>query len=185
MRMVPAATERARGELEASPSTRGNEWRTLFLGAVDVGGDEHAVPMDKLRSIGIIDDLDADPLTRAHAEYGAGGGAVVTDGRENVGAVQFDGDGRDAKGVVGRSLGGLGGQRWSGSECPGDPGGEARDGSVRQGQAAELEEIAPIQSNVTARGTGPACMVSCKERKGQGARGNGVTATNGAFSSSK
>ncbi len=88
-------------ELDALAAMGRDNRRTLLLGAVDVGWDEQPVPVDELRRIGVVDDFYGDGLAFAHAQDGAGGGAVVADGGEDVGPVELDGDRRDAEGVVG------------------------------------------------------------------------------------
>src|SRR5271169_4854936 len=92
MRVVPAASRRTGGKLEAAPAMRRYEWRTLFLRSVHFRRNEHAMPMHELRRIGVIYNVDGDRLSFPHAQHGAGRGVVITDGRENVGAVEFDGN---------------------------------------------------------------------------------------------
>ena len=79
-----------------------NGRRVLFFGAVDFGGDEEAVPVDELGRVGVVDDVDGDGLALLHAENRAGRCAVVADGGEDAVRREFDSDGRDAEGDVGR-----------------------------------------------------------------------------------
>ena len=90
---------------------RRNERRALLFGAVDLWRDEHAVPVDEFRGVGVVDDVDGDGLAFAHAQDGSGRSAVVADGGEDVRAGEFDGDRGDAEGVVCLAAGR--GARWA------------------------------------------------------------------------
>ena len=97
-------------KLEALAAVRRDEGGVFFFDAVDVGGDGEAVPVDELRGVGVVDDVDGDGLAFLHAEDGAGGGAVVADGGEDAVGGEFDGDGGDAEGdVAGAAAGGAAG----------------------------------------------------------------------------
>src|SRR5215469_15083591 len=109
MGVIPAASRRAGRELNAPAAMGGNEWGAFLFGAVDIGGNQHAMPVHQLGSIGIVDDVDSGGLAFAHAEERAWGATVVADGRDDMGAVEFDGDRRDAKRVVSFGFVGIGG----------------------------------------------------------------------------
>jgi hypothetical protein len=120
----------------------------LLLDAVDVGGDEEAVPVDEFGRVGLVDDGDGDGLALLHAQDRAGGGAVVADGGEDAVGGEFDGDGRDAEGDVGAGDGGGRGLIWRLARgCAGEhdhlAGGGAR-GCGGEGEGAEFEEIASV-----------------------------------------
>ena len=119
--------------------------RALFPGAIYFRGNEHAVPMDKLRRVRVIDDLDRNPLARPHPQHRSGCTAVVADRRQNVRAVEFDGDRRNAKRVVSTDLLSLAGQRPERGGVSTDR--QPSDASLRQSDAAEFEETAPIHRN--------------------------------------
>ena len=107
------------------------------------GGMSMPVPVDELRRIGVVDDVDGDGLAFAHAQNGAGRRAVVADGGDDVRPVEFDGDRRDAEGVVGFGL-------RHGRGCRGEDLGrlgqkrDARGPGLGQRHAAEPQEIAPV-----------------------------------------
>ena len=113
--VVPARAEGRGGEAVAALAVGRNDGRAFFVDAVDFGGDGEAVPVDELGGVGVVDDVDGDGLAFLHAQDRAGRGAVVADGGEDAVLGEFDGDGRDAKGDVGRS-GRCGGRRvgWAG-----------------------------------------------------------------------
>jgi hypothetical protein len=58
--------------------------RALFLSAVDLGRDEHAMPMNKLRCIRVVDDVNGNPSPGPHSKEGSGCGTVIPDGGENM-----------------------------------------------------------------------------------------------------
>ncbi len=70
--VIPAAAGGAGSELEAAPAVRRDEGRAFFFGAVHLGRNEHAVPVDQLRRVGVVDDIDRDRLALAHAQNRAG-----------------------------------------------------------------------------------------------------------------
>jgi hypothetical protein len=59
-------------EADASASVRRNKRRALLGGAIDVGGDELAVPVQLLRRVGLIVDIDGDLLAFFKASRGPG-----------------------------------------------------------------------------------------------------------------
>jgi len=98
--VIPAAAGRTRGELIAPSGVRFDNRRALFFGAIDLGRDEHAMPVDEFRRVGIVEDIDGDGLAFLEAQHRSGSGAVVANGGENVRGVELDRDGGDAKGDV-------------------------------------------------------------------------------------
>ncbi len=141
--VVPAGAEGGGGELVAAcwPCGR-DEGGAFFFDAVDVGGDEHAVPVDELGGVGVVDDVDGDGLALLHAEDGAGGCAVVADGGEDAVGGELDGDGRDAEGDVGFA-GGVADWGWAPAGMRAWAGRRVAAG-LGQGEAAELEEVAAM-----------------------------------------
>src|SRR5215468_8726757 len=85
VRVIPSASGWTWREFEAPPSMRLYDRRALLLRAVHLGRDEHAMPMNKLRCIRVVDDVNSDPSPGPHSKEGAGCGAVIPGGRENVG----------------------------------------------------------------------------------------------------
>ena len=125
----------------------GNERGAFLFGAVDVGGNQHAMPVHQLRSIGIVDDVDGGGLAFAHSKERAWGATVVADGGEDMRAVEFDGDRRDAKRVVGFGFVVIGGggrgvvlrDVWRKRQ--------AKHPTLCEGCAAELKKIAPLHDS--------------------------------------
>src|SRR6266566_6140248 len=107
-------------------------------------------PLFRLRAgrrvgIDVVNDVNPDPSPGTQAKEGAGCGTVVPDGGENMGAVEFHGDGGNAKQVIGVVFGGMArGQPWSAGRLADR---QPRRRGVSQSHAAEFEETAPIQSN--------------------------------------
>jgi hypothetical protein len=102
--------------------------------------------VDEFGDVGRVDDIDGDGFALAHAENGAGGGAVVADGREDALGGELDGDRGDAEGVVGFACGWRSGVlhrpwRWRGRLG----GQESGCCCLGEGEAAEPEEVAPLQ----------------------------------------
>ncbi len=92
----------------AAPVWR-HEGRALFRGAIDIGRDGLAVPMDLLRPVGVIVDVDGDALAFFEAQQRAGELTVVVgDGDDAIGR-ELDGRGGDGEAVVGGRLAGRGG----------------------------------------------------------------------------
>ena len=81
-----------------------NEWSALFGGAVDVGGNELAVPVQLLGNVGVVANIDGDLLAFFQAKQRAGKLAVVGgDGDDALGR-DFQGLGGDGESVVGRDV---------------------------------------------------------------------------------
>ena len=137
--VIPAAAGRAGRELEAVAAVRRHQGRAFLLGAVHLGRDQHAVPVDQFRRVGVVDDLHGDRLAFPHAQHRAWCNSVVADGGEDVGAVELDGDRRDAQGVVGLGVG-----AGAAGGLPGRASGSRPRPGLRQRHAAELQEIAPV-----------------------------------------
>ena len=116
--VVPAGAGGARGELIAAAALWRDEGCGFLFDPVDFGGDEQAVPVDEFGDVGGVDDVDGDGLALAHAQDGAGRGAVVADGAEDAFGGELDGDGGDAEGVVGFAFGGGCGVRGLGDHLP-------------------------------------------------------------------
>src|SRR5437016_9311579 len=96
------------------------------------------MPMNKLRCIRVVDDVNPDPSPGPQAKEGAGCGTVVPDGGENMGAVEFHGDGGNAKQVIGVVFGGMArGQPWSAGRLADR---QPRRRGVSQSHAAEFED---------------------------------------------
>src|SRR6202044_3339232 len=72
------------------PAMRWHERRAFLLSAVNLGWNEHTVPMHEFRCVGVIHHVDDDRFALAHAQNRPRGGAVVADGRDDVRAVEFD-----------------------------------------------------------------------------------------------
>ena len=59
---VPAGRGR---ELVAAAAVRRDGRRVFFFDAVDVGGDQEAVPVDEFGRVGVVDNVDGDGLAFA------------------------------------------------------------------------------------------------------------------------
>src|SRR5208283_1246253 len=80
MRVVPPAARRPRSELEPPLPVWRYRRRTLFLRAVHLGWNQHAVPVHKLWRIRSIDHIDRDRLSLLHPQHRSRCCTVVTDG---------------------------------------------------------------------------------------------------------
>ena len=81
MRVVPSRSSRTGLESQTVPTVWGHQRRTFLFRAVHLGGNEHAVPMDKLRRIGFVDYIHRYRLALPHAQHRARRRAVIADGR--------------------------------------------------------------------------------------------------------
>ena len=70
VRVIPARAGRARGELIAAAAARRDHRRAFLLGAVHVGRNEQAVPVNELGDVGVVDDVHGDGHALAHAQEG-------------------------------------------------------------------------------------------------------------------
>ena len=89
-----------RHEVDAAHVTRRDVWRAFLGGAVNINGHELTVPVQLLRGVGVIIDVDDDPLTFGEAEEGPRKLSVVEGGRDNVLRRQFNQSGADAQAIV-------------------------------------------------------------------------------------
>ena len=175
-----------RREFVAAASVRRNGGRAFFLGAVDFGGNEQAVPVDDLGRIGLVDDVDGDGLALLHAQDRARRRAVVADGGEDPVGGKFDGDRGDAEGDVGGRRGrgeGLwalaAGRAWTIRAA-------ASGGGGGEGQWAELSRSRRFMSSspfsmrsAALRAVIPACRVSRGLRMGHARRRSTALESNG------
>ena len=128
--VVPAGAEGFGRELVAAVAAGWDEGGAFFFDSVDVGGDQHAVPVDQLGGVGVVDDVDGEGPALFHPQDWPGGCSVVADGGEDAVGGELDGDGLDAQGEVG--FGGGGGLRCGGGHLhlgEGRSGGEEAGGS--------------------------------------------------------
>src|SRR5579862_6984064 len=82
----------------------GNVWRAFFGGAIHIGRDKLAVPVELLGCVGVVVNFDRDRLAFLEPQERARELAVVGDGGNDAVFGDFDGAGLDAQGVVGRRL---------------------------------------------------------------------------------
>ena len=61
--VVEAIARRLRHEGDATLAARGDEWRALFGGAINVDGYELSVPVQLLGRVSVVEDVDGDALT--------------------------------------------------------------------------------------------------------------------------
>ena len=108
MAVIPARPRGARNKRILTDAAGGHEWSSFFLGAVYVGRDEEAVPVNQFWSFRVVDDLDRDGLALAQAQDGAGSRAVVSGRFDHFLRRDFDLDFGDANGHVGPGVTGLG-----------------------------------------------------------------------------
>src|SRR5580700_8713252 len=145
MGVVPAASRWTGSELETALPVRRHGRRTLFLGAVHVRTNQHAMPVHKLRRVGTIDDVDRDRLALLHPQQWPGCDTVITDSRENMRAVEFDGGRCNAKRVIRLRLGNRIG-RSRGILAALHRGPQTRQSGLRQCYAPKLEEVASVHN---------------------------------------
>ena len=99
--VVPARSSRTRRKLIAAAATRRDRRRALLLHSIDIGWNQHAVPMHQFRYIRVVDYIHAYGLAFAHPQHRSGRGVVVSDGAQNVVGRELHGNRSDAQGVVG------------------------------------------------------------------------------------
>ena len=90
---------------DAAAAVRRDEGRALFRGAIDIGGDELAVPMELLGPVGFVVDVDGDALAFFEAQERPGKLAVVGGRGDDAVGREFDRSRGNGKGVVGGSVG--------------------------------------------------------------------------------
>ena len=98
--VVPAGAGGRGRELVGATAVGRDGRRFFFFDAVDLGGNEEAVPVDEFGRVGVVDDVDGDGLAFLHAKDRAGRGTVVADGGEDAVGGEFDRDRGDAQGDV-------------------------------------------------------------------------------------
>ena len=101
MGVVEAEARRLRHKGHAAHAVRGNVGRSLLGRAVDVDRNELAVPVQLLRRIGVVVDIDNDPLAFHKTQQRSGKLTVIECRRHNVLRRQFDQSGSDAQRIVG------------------------------------------------------------------------------------
>src|SRR5580698_6637276 len=89
MAVVEVVARRPGNEPDAAAAPRGNERSALLGSAIYVGGNELPVPMQLLRRVGLIVDVDGDRAPFLEAEQRTGELAVVGGSRENAIGRQF------------------------------------------------------------------------------------------------
>ena len=104
--VVEAVAGRLGNESDAAASMRGNEGRSLFGRAIDVGGNKLPVPMQLLGRVGLIVDVDGDRAPFLEAEQRPGKLAVVGGSGDDAIRRQFHRLHGDRQGVI----------RWDGFE---------------------------------------------------------------------
>src|SRR5580704_3781528 len=104
MRVVKAKTRRPRHKRNSPAAMRWDEGRTLFSRSVDIRRDELSMPVELLRRIRVVANVDRDPFSFLQAKQRTGKLSVVVGDRDDSIRRQFDGCGGDCEGVVGRSL---------------------------------------------------------------------------------
>jgi hypothetical protein len=82
--MNPADSSWPRSELISDLVARRHHDALLFAGAVDLGGDELAVPMYELGTVSIVIYLDRDLFAFAQPDQGSRDLTIVTDGTDSL-----------------------------------------------------------------------------------------------------
>ena len=98
--VVPTRACRSRRKPKLAVAMRRNGRRFLLFHAVNFGWNQKTVPVDKFGRVRVIDNVHSDGLAFAHAEYGAGRSAVVSDGADDAGRGELDRNRPDAQGEV-------------------------------------------------------------------------------------
>ena len=101
MRVIEAEASGLRYEGDAPHPMWRDEGRALHCGAVDVARDHLAVPVNEIRHVGIVVDIEHGSLPLLEAQQRAWKLAVVERRRHDVIGSQFCQAGRDPQGVVG------------------------------------------------------------------------------------
>ena len=79
MGVHPTNSGRPGSELIADMSTRRHHNAFFFAGSIDFRRDELSMPMDKLRSVRVVKDLDRDRLPFPQTDQGSWDFAIVAD----------------------------------------------------------------------------------------------------------
>src|SRR5579864_8366717 len=78
VRVIEAETSRLWHKRNSAVAVRRNKRRALFRRSIYVGGDELPVPVQLLRTVGLVANVHADSLTLFQAEQRAGELSVVS-----------------------------------------------------------------------------------------------------------
>ena len=105
VRMVKAKARWRGREDDAPLSVRRNEGRTFFGGAVNIGRDRLAVPVQLFGRVRVVVDIDGDLPAFLKAQQRAGELAVVRGDRNDAIGREFDRRGGDPQGVIGDAIG--------------------------------------------------------------------------------
>ena len=107
MGVIEAKAGRPGHEGDAAHAVRGHEGRAFLGRAVHVARDHLAVPVHQFGRVGVVVNVDDDPLAFLESQQRPRKLPVVQRGRDDVVGAQFDETGRDPQGVVGLFRGGL------------------------------------------------------------------------------
>jgi len=99
--VIEAKAGRPGFKRDAAAAMGRDEGRAFFGCAVDVGGDELAVPVQLLRRVGVVVDVDRHAMAFFEAKKRAGKLAVVGGQREDAVGREFNRFGGDGERVVG------------------------------------------------------------------------------------
>ena len=97
MGMHPTNPGRPGSELIADLSTRRYDNAFFFAGAIDVRGDELTMPVDELRRIGVVKDLDRDWLAFSQTDQRSWDLAIVADSADGLVLSDIDQHGADSQ----------------------------------------------------------------------------------------
>ena len=142
MRMIEAQPRRAGGEGDAPHAICRDVRRALFGGAIDIDGNKLSVPMQLLRRVGVVMDVDDDALALGQPQQRTGKASVVGLCRDRRVRAELDEAGADTDRIIG------GAGRWRhrvrlGAGVLRRPGQRReRHAQCKRGRAAELEEPA-------------------------------------------
>ena len=84
MTVVKAETERLRRKSNPLRAMWGNERTSFFHGAIDLGGHELTVPMQQFWRIGVVVDVDDNPLAFCQAQQRARKLSIIERGGNNL-----------------------------------------------------------------------------------------------------
>jgi hypothetical protein len=96
MCVVEAETGGFGHEGDPAHPVRRHERRTFLGGAVHVAGDHLPVPVDQLRRVGVVVNIDDDPLPFPEAQQRSRKLAIIEGGRNDVLGRQLDEPGSDS-----------------------------------------------------------------------------------------
>jgi hypothetical protein len=98
--VIPARACRLGREFHTKVAVRRHKRAAFFLGTVSLDRNEHAVPVDELRRVGVVEDVDGDRLALFHTQQRPGNLAVIADGLDGLAWRDLVGDRPDADGVI-------------------------------------------------------------------------------------